>query len=1251
METNQSNLNIKRVKLNPKEPNDFILSEDLTSDFRGGKFLKIDLSQLHLERSTLTKLVNHFKIYQDGFVGQDFKLFLIFHYKSYKLLIGFHASRLFNEVEFILEWDNVSQNYAMSSSMVLQFTIRDEAFFVVISELFAFKFLQDTEHSSNVLIEYIDNIAMPYISIDSIQSAHDSRIKELRLEELKDVYDRLIGQLEVLENEIIVSSIDLISFGLEEPELFQIFVNDLQDKLEKSADEFYFPVNKDFLVTKQELIVKYKLKLNDKANDFLLGFVSFSFDQTLDWDKSDRYGIVQLSFDSATDLEVIKGFYATVLDKIQRLDLDQDFTLEFSLNVFPEKKKYERVKSSILEIENDNVLNNVLVKNVLSPETINFKVNYKEPKKRKFDVLIDEINQTQQTSLNKMLNMSNDESPFMFVQGPPGTGKTTVITKLIEKLYKDGMNVLVTSNTHVAIDNVVERVRGDKDLMIHRFTTLDSSKQEYEAQVMNNKMNYLWNQVYSFYTVQDEFGNSYDVDNIEQLYLSVQTKAAKYDESIFLISKNIEEVNLRKNVIKSELRLAKDQFKELEKIKSLILTSNQRYLELKDCISNYKKNIEKLNYIKISKSNNLSIEVSSIFEEIEKIIHISPSLRSELEYAANADHYEVIQVVNNFLLLSSDIQTMSQRELYEFRTIDKITTSFKVSNEIHNALVWLKENYVSKPFKRIIWQLGLINSKGINYKKYNFEYGLFLNSVKKVSMNFIKEKVHLEVSNKILTIFDSLVEPEKSKLVKECGKKENITFNQSSELFESLLDIKAETIKLQSKITKHEIDIKELESNEKEAQLQIEEILEEKNRYLDKFYKLEKLKKNALKYGVDFSLISHYLKDIKKIKNMSFHEKIDKLESIPGRLFKLDNKANSNFILAMTTNQVAQVFKKGNTIEFNYTIVDEASKCTIEDVLVSLPNTEKMIILGDVLQLVPERQDHPLLSFEDQELHKRVNESILDTFYNQFKIGGFELSNHETFQAISILSQQYRMDQPIFDLISRIYLNEKILLTNEKADQSDHMDSIIFVNTRNNYYLDKQRGELINEDELLFIKKFIAEISQNEVRERLISENTSIGIISYYRAQVNRIDSIISEYKDVLKGIQIRVGSVDRFQGMEFDIVIISSVRRRNRIIRNKEEAVKHIGFLSNRNRVNVSLSRARKKLVFLSDSDFIHSLHEDDIILERDPNNPYVDIYKERNQNKIVIDVFKALLPYQVDFDDQNILKRILGNHQTWKK
>jgi senataxin len=81
-------------------------------------------------------------------------------------------------------------------------------------------------------------------------------------------------------------------------------------------------------------------------------------------------------------------------------------------------------------------------------------------------------------------------------------------------------------------------------------------------------------------------------------------------------------------------------------------------------------------------------------------------------------------------------------------------------------------------------------------------------------------------------------------------------------------------------------------------------------------------------------------------------------------------------------------------------------------------------------------------------------------------------------------------------------------------------------------------------------------------------EKVSIGIISPYNAQVFEIQAKIKQYTSVSDtDFTVSVRSVDGFQGGEEDIIIMSTVR---------SNGSGKVGFLSNRQRANVAMTRAR---------------------------------------------------------------------------
>ncbi|MHA2501530.1 MAG: AAA domain-containing protein [Candidatus Kariarchaeaceae archaeon] len=107
------------------------------------------------------------------------------------------------------------------------------------------------------------------------------------------------------------------------------------------------------------------------------------------------------------------------------------------------------------------------------------------------------------------------------------------------------------------------------------------------------------------------------------------------------------------------------------------------------------------------------------------------------------------------------------------------------------------------------------------------------------------------------------------------------------------------------------------------------------------------------------------------------------------------------------------------------------------------------------------------------------------------------------------------------------------------------------------------------------------------------AEPLTIGVITYYAGQsreINRhlrtVDEIEQDrgwrYRVPGKPIRIRVSIVDRFQGQEQDIVLLSLTRSNSH---------GSIGFLKNLQRVNVSLSRAKQNLIIVGNASFFANI------------------------------------------------------------
>jgi helicase MOV-10 len=91
-----------------------------------------------------------------------------------------------------------------------------------------------------------------------------------------------------------------------------------------------------------------------------------------------------------------------------------------------------------------------------------------------------------------------------------------------------------------------------------------------------------------------------------------------------------------------------------------------------------------------------------------------------------------------------------------------------------------------------------------------------------------------------------------------------------------------------------------------------------------------------------------------------------------------------------------------------------------------------------------------------------------------------------------------------------------------------------------------------------------------------------IGILTPYRQQVSKIKQTLEN----LDMPDVKVGSVEQFQGQEKDVIIVSTVR--STIKHNEFDRVHCLGFLSNHRRFNVAITRAISLLVIIGNPHII---------------------------------------------------------------
>lgn len=275
--------------------------------------------------------------------------------------------------------------------------------------------------------------------------------------------------------------------------------------------------------------------------------------------------------------------------------------------------------------------------------------------------------------------------------------------------------------------------------------------------------------------------------------------------------------------------------------------------------------------------------------------------------------------------------------------------------------------------------------------------------------------------------------------------------------------------------------------------------------------------------------------------------------------------------------------------DFDVVIVDEVSKATPPELVLPMLKGKKLVLVGDHKQLPP------MIGSETfEELKVLSNREVaVDS-----EIDDLEYMKKSLFEELFInvgennkvmLNIQYRMHSSIMNTINQFYTdsenkglicgveNEEVVKNHKlKTKYLNESKNLIWVDIplHKNFH-EKLNGQnsCYNETEVEVIDKILKDI--NESCE-ILGIKKEIAVITFYGAQAKLLQKrLVSSNK--YSNLKLRVGTVDRFQGIEREIVIVSFVRNNNK---------GKIGFAKDPKRINVALSRAQNLLVIVGCSE-----------------------------------------------------------------
>ena len=875
-----------------------------------------------------------------------------------------------------------------------------------------------------------------------------------------------------------------------------------------------------------------------------------------------------------------------------------------------EKAKIERQEKALKSINEGYVRNPFLPTYLFAPESLRSNSAVAED----IDWYLESLNERQKLAVRRALA---SESLFL-LQGPPGTGKTQVIAELTAQFAKRGKKVLISSETHKAIDNVFERLPKIPEIRPLRLIPTQNKKEtNYSPEKLvdnfyNNIADTLERQIgrYEHYEeTKATFGE--EMSRLRSEYdrlLRLRRQNALLESERSDLNAAINRQSVEYETLRGELSLAKEQTELWRRTK---------------------RNIENRNF----SSDDVDAPTIALFSENCK------KLCGTFAFLQGFDIRKIGEIARLEL-------SVVRQEVSELLSDDKIAALETKRKQLRDKLQELRDPDTDEPP-----QEGEVNFEF--YKQYQSD---LIDVGKEIKL--LKEGGGFDASESMVLKLFPIVGTDKTLL-------NNLP--QDIAVFQTKLRgvINDITAVVDEKITGCEKDEVAIEQKIIEEQAQIsnskrkyEELSE--NASLEEYGDLNSsLKQRIARFFRDFGIVREYdpanletafdiiaeewrkleydhkrteAEDKKKIpvyREIAKYLRQDDILEEDRREYTRDLYECVNvFGLTCTSRdrftdaQLDELGKYGidsvniRTQGIDVVIVDEVSKSSFLDLLIPILYGKTVILVGDHRQLPPmydlrhmrgsdfEGLDEDIINKDINERYTRLyEECFFKTLYEKVP---------EDFRVM--LNRQYRCHSHIMEVFNHFYgggKNGLIVGTKQQDNEKEHNLTVkiggvtIIDPTHHIYFIDCNQKESsayegstskINEQEadvaITLLKALNAaceeQIASHKIRidkAKGVDERLSAGVICTYGDQAGHIKKKrkyqkfngFSEKQDE----RLIISTVDDFQGDERDIIIVSMVR-------NPSGSRYDAEFIKKFERINVALSRARKLLVILGSRKFL---------------------------------------------------------------
>jgi len=259
-----------------------------------------------------------------------------------------------------------------------------------------------------------------------------------------------------------------------------------------------------------------------------------------------------------------------------------------------------------------------------------------------------------------------------------------------------------------------------------------------------------------------------------------------------------------------------------------------------------------------------------------------------------------------------------------------------------------------------------------------------------------------------------------------------------------------------------------------------------------------------------------------------------------------------------------------DSVDFDVVIIDEASKATAPELMIPLSRGRRFILVGDDRQLPPYLEEEAI---DESQLAERglTSDEIKKPLFTA-------LADQVKKTNIVTLTHQHRMHPAIGRLVADCFYPEEGL-TSEDRPGLTWLTMLAprpvtwLTTTPYKERFEQRLGVSVRND--LEIKVISTFLNTANGLAASAKAKPSVAVLAGYAAQRDALERRIAREAHNWRNLAIECHTVDAFQGRQAEIVLYSMTR---------SNAKRQLGFVKERPRINVALSRAQDAMIVVGD-------------------------------------------------------------------